>query len=385
LKVSLCIKIQIIFTKKKKMLLNKITNELESIAPIQLQESYDNSGLLIGRPNSEIYAVLITLDVTEEILQEAISKKCNLIIAHHPLIFNGLKSLTGRNSVERIVEKAIKKDIAIYAIHTNLDNVENGVNGILCQKLGLINTKILSEKKGILRKLVTFCPIDFAEKVRKSIFEAGAGKIGNYDNCSFNTSGEGTFRGSDETNPFVGEKGKVHFENEIRIETIYPVYQEKAVLSALCEAHPYEEVAYDIYPLANDFNLVGAGMIGELETSLDEDEFLHHVKEVTGSACIRHSALTGNKIKKVAVCGGSGSFLISRALNQYADIFITGDIKYHDFFNGEGKMLIADVGHYESEQFAKELIYSILIKKFPTFAVQISEINTNSVNYLQVN
>jgi len=364
------------------MLLNTITKELESIAPLQLQESYDNSGLLIGRPDSVITGVIITLDVTEEILKEAISKKCNLIIAHHPLIFKGIKSITGRNSIERIVEEAIKNDIAIYAIHTNLDNVDNGVNDILCQKLGLINTQILSVKSGLLRKLVTFCPIDHAEKVRESIFNAGAGQIGNYDNCSFNASGEGSFRALEDTNPFVGEKGKLHFEKETRIETIYPVYHERAILKALFEAHPYEEVAYDIYPLANNFKQVGAGMIGELESPKDETEFLKDIKKITGTGCVRHSALTGRKIKKVAVCGGSGSFLIPDALKHQADIFITGDVKYHEFFDAEGKMLIADVGHFESEQFSKELIYSILMKKFPTFAVQISEINTNSVNYL---
>ena len=364
------------------MLLNTITKELESIAPLQLQESYDNSGLLIGRPDSVITGVIITLDVTEEILKEAISKKCNLIIAHHPLIFKGIKSITGRNSIERIVEEAIKNDIAIYAIHTNLDNVDNGVNDILCQKLGLINTQILSVKSGLLRKLVTFCPIDHAEKVRESIFNAGAGQIGNYDNCSFNASGEGSFRALEDTNPFVGEKGKLHFEKETRIETIYPIYHERAILKALFEAHPYEEVAYDIYPLANNFKQVGAGMIGELESPKDETEFLKDIKKITGTGCVRHSALTGRKIKKVAVCGGSGSFLIPDALKHQADIFITGDVKYHEFFDAEGKMLIADVGHFESEQFSKELIYSILMKKFPTFAVQISEINTNSVNYL---
>jgi len=246
----------------------------------------------------------------------------------------------------------------------------------------LINTRILSEKYGLLRKLVSFCPEDHVNNVRESIFKAGAGQIGNYDKCSFNTSGEGTFRGSDETNPFVGKKGELHHEKEIRIETIYPVFKEKAIITALLEAHPYEEVAYDIYPLENVHNQIGAGMIGELPEMMEEEGFLQKIKKITGTACIRHSVLTGKKIKKVAVCGGSGSFLISQALKHNADIFITGDVKYHDFFDGEDKMLIADVGHYESEQFAKELIYSILIKKFPTFAVQISETNTNSVNYL---
>jgi dinuclear metal center YbgI/SA1388 family protein len=364
------------------MQLQEITRELERLAPLPFQESYDNAGLLIGKPNQEISGALITLDVTESVLKEAQSKKCNLIIAHHPLIFKGLKSITGRNSMERMVEVALKKDIAIYAIHTNLDNVAIGVNDILSKKIGLINTRILQPKTELLRKLVTFCPSEFAETVREAIFNAGAGEIGNYDNCSYNSAGEGTFRGSENTNPFVGEKGKLHFEKELRIETIYPSYKEKAIISALKNAHPYEEVAYDLYPLANEFNEVGAGMIGELESEMDETLFLENLKNITGTGIIKHSGFLGSKIKKVAVCGGSGSFLINTALKQNADAFITGDVKYHEFQQAEGKMIIADVGHYESEQFAKELIYSILIKKFSNFAVLISETNTNTVNYL---
>jgi hypothetical protein len=260
--------------------------------------------------------------------------------------------------------------------------VDNGVNAILSKKIGLVNTRILSKKPDLLRKLVTFCPVDQADTVRESIFKAGAGHIGHYDKCSFNISGEGTFRGSEDTNPFAGKKGELHHEKEVRIETIYPVYLENAIVSALLQAHPYEEVAYDLYPLLNPSNRAGSGMIGELPEMMAELDFLKKIKDITGSGCIRHSAFTGKKIKTVAVCGGSGSFLIPQALKHNADIFITGDVKYHDFFNGEDKMMIADVGHFESEQFAKELIYSILIKKFPTFAVQISETNTNSVNYL---
>ncbi len=364
------------------MKIQEILKPLEELAPPFLQESYDNAGLLIGNPQTKVDKVLITLDVTESVLNEAIEKKCGLIIAHHPLIFKGLKSITGKNATERIVEIAIRRDIAIYAIHTNLDNVDGGVNDILCKKLGLKNTRILSPKKEILRKLVTFCPEDHAEKVRKAIFAAGAGHIGEYDSCSFNAPGTGSFRGSDETNPFVGEKGKLHYENEIRIETIYPVYKEQAILNALFKAHPYEEVAYDIYFLGNEFTRVGAGMIGELERETDEITFLKNIKKVTGTGCIKHSHLLGKKIKKVAVCGGSGSFLINDAKRAGADVFITGDVKYHDFFEGENKMVIADIGHYESEQFAKELIYSVLNEIFSNFAVLISETNTNSVNYL---
>ncbi len=364
------------------MLLSDITRFLEEIAPVQLQESYDNSGLLIGNPQKPINQALISLDLTEDVLKEAIEKKCNLIISHHPVLFKGLKKITGSSSVERIVEKAIKNDIAVYALHTNLDNIDSGVNAILCQKLGINKTKILAPIKESLRKLVTFCPIDNAEDVRAAIFEAGAGHIGNYDSCSFNARGTGSFRGSDDTNPYVGEKGKLHYEEEVRIETIFPMYLEKKIISALLNAHPYEEVAYDIYFLANENNNSGAGMIGELDNAVSEEDFLNHVKQVTSMSCIRHSEFTGRSIKKVAVCGGSGSFLIQNAIGAGADIYLTGDIKYHDFFLAENKLVIADIGHYESEQFAKELIYSYLIKKFPNFAVQISEANTNSVNYL---
>lgn len=364
------------------MKLKTIISELEKFAPPALQESYDNSGLLIGNPNEEITGALVTLDVTEKVIDEARQKKCNLIIAHHPVIFKGLKSLTGKNFVERIVTKAIKEDIALYAIHTNLDNVKKGVNGILSEKLGLLNTSILAPQNNQLRKLVTFCPLAHSAAVREALFTAGAGHIGNYDSCSFNTEGSGTFRGGAESNPFVGEKGKLHSENELRIETIYPAYLEHAVLKQLFEAHPYEEVAYDIYPLANKFEMVGAGMIGKLEKPTDPAEFLSKVKTITGTPCIRHSALINKTIRRVAVCGGAGSFLINNALAAGADIFLTGDVKYHDFFEADGKMIIADIGHFESEQFAKDLILSVLIEKFSNFAVLISETQTNSVNYL---
>lgn len=363
------------------MKIKELIIPLEKLAPPFLQESYDNAGLLIGNSNAEVNKVLISLDVTEKVLDEAISKNCQIIIAHHPLIFKGLKRITGKNMVERIVTKAIKNDIAIYAIHTNLDNVIGGVNSILCEKLGIKDTRILSPKEGLLRKLVTFCPKKDASKIRQAIFDVGAGHIGNYDNCSFNTDGAGTFRALDGSNPYVGKKGELHFEEEVRIESVFPVYLENKILQAMNAAHPYEEVAYDIFPLMNTYKNVGAGMIGELETEMNERAFLQRIKDVTDTACIRHSDLLGRKIKKVGVCGGSGSFLIHDAIRAGADIFITGDIKYHDFFEADKKLVIADIGHYESEQFSKDLIYSVLIKKFPTFAVLISEGHTNSVNY----
>ena len=363
------------------MQLSDVTNFLEELAPLQLQESYDNAGLLIGEPEMKISGVLVAVDLTEEVLKEAQDKKCNLVITHHPLIFKGIKKITGRSAEERMIAEAIRKDVAIYAMHTNLDNVNTGVNKILSEKIGLEHVKILLPKEELLFKLVTFCPRPDAEKVRIALFNAGAGHIGNYDSCSFNVEGTGSFRGSDDTNPYVGEKGKLNYEPEVRIEVIYPGYYGSKILKALLDTHPYEEVAYDIYPLANKLHSAGAGMIGVLPEETTEEAFLAKVKQITGISCIRHSGFIGRKVRKVALCGGAGSFLITKALSEKADIFMTGDLKYHDFFLAEKKILIADIGHYESEQFVKELIYRELIKKFSNFAVLISEASTNSVNY----
>ena len=335
-----------------KMLIKEIVETIENIAPVALQESYDNAGLIIGNHDLEVEKVMLTVDVTEEVLDEAIEKKCGLIISHHPLIFSGLKKINGKNTIERIIIKAIIHNISIYAAHTNLDNVHNGVNAILAEKLGLKNTRILKSKSELLRKLVTYCPTEYAEQVRKALFDAGAGNIGNYNSCSFNMRGEGSFKASENATPFVGKINELHFEKETRIETIYPYYIEKLIIDSLLKSHPYEE------------------------------EFLLKIKDLTNANCIKHSGLIGKKIKIVAICGGSGSFLIKDAIAAKADIFITGDIKYHDFFEAENKIIIADIGHFESEQFTKELLYTIITKKFPNFAVLISEKDTNPVHYL---
>jgi len=364
------------------MKIQTLINCLESIAPLSLQEDYDNSGLLIGNKNKEIQKALITLDITEDVLEEAIENQCELIISHHPLIFKGIKKLNGKNMVERIVIKAIQSEIAIYAIHTNLDNVHQGVNAMLAEKLGLDDLKILSTKNSNLKKLVTFCPENEAEKVRKTIFEAGAGTIGKYDCCSYNVSGEGSFRALDGANPFVGKKGELHFEKEIRIETIVPSHLINQVVEAMLKSHPYEEVAYDIYPIENENSQIGAGMIGTLKNEMSSKEFLVKVKEALGSPAIRHNYLIEKPVKNIAICGGSGSFLIDEAFKTGADIFITGDLKYHDFFEYKNEMTIADAGHFETEQFTKELLYSFLNKKFPTFALQISKINSNPISFL---
>lgn len=364
------------------MKINDIIQYLESIAPPYYQESYDNAGLITGDKNHELKAVLITLDSTEAVIDEAIEKGANLIIAHHPIIFKGLSKITGSNYVERTIIKAIKHDIAIYAIHTNLDNVLNGVNAIICDKLELENTRILRPANNELRKLVTFIPKEHIEVVRSALFKAGAGHIGKYDCCSFNLNGVGTFRAGENTNPFVGKKNKLHFEDEIRFESIYPKASEKKIVQALINAHPYEEVAYDLYPLENSFEKIGAGMVGELKEEIDSKEFIHSLKIKLNTQMIKYTNPILKTIKKVAVCGGAGSFLLKDAIRQKADIFISGDFTYHEFFDAENKIIIVDIGHYESEQFTKELIYDILNEKFNNFACFLSEINTNPVNYL---
>ena len=360
-----------------------ITDFLEQIAPLGLQESYDNSGLLVGSNEKEIRKALITLDITPAVMDEALQSGCDLIISHHPLIFKGLKKINGGNMVEDLVLKAIKNDICIYAIHTNLDNVSKGVNGALAKKIGLKNTRVLLSKGGELNKLVVFCPQSHAEDVRNSILDAGAGHIGNYSHCSFNTNGRGSFKAGEGADPFVGEIGKIHFEDEVRMETIVPKWLIPKVINAMLEVHPYEEVAYDIYPLNNKNGNVGSGIIGTLEKELDVEEFLKNLKEVLQVSYIRHGPFhSGRKVKKVALCGGSGSFLMEDAFRQGADLFVTGDLKYHDFFEYQGKMTLADAGHYETEQFTKELLFDFLTKKFPNFALQISSMNTNPVSFL---
>lgn len=363
------------------MQIRDITNYLENIAPLSLQESYDNSGLIIGNPTQNVKKVLITLDTTEEVVDEAISEGANLIISHHPIIFSGLKKLNGKNYIERTVIKAIKNDIAIYAIHTNLDNIIEGVNNKICDKFDLINRKILEFKQNILLKLVTFIPIEYKEKVSQALFEAGAGHIGNYDSCSYNIEGQGSFRALENTNPFVGEKGKIHYEKEIRFETIFPKYLTNKIIKALLISHPYEEVAYDIYSLNNDTINVGSGMIGELSEEMSEKDFFDKLKSNFNLENIRHTKFLNKPIKKIAVCGGSGSFLLNKAIQAKADIFITADIKYHQFFDAENQIIIADIGHYESEIFTKELIFDILTKKFSKFAIQFSKVNTNPIKY----
>lgn len=364
------------------MKIKDIISVIEQLAPLSYQESYDNSGLLVGNSNDPVSKVLVCLDCIEATIEEAKSVGAELIITHHPIIFSGLKKINGKNYIERTIIKAIQNNIAIYAAHTNVDNVDEGVNKKIGEKLGLKNLEILAPKSNELVKFVVFVPIAHAEPVKSAMFKAGAGEIGNYSECSFNQQGEGTFKANEKANPFVGEKNLRHSEPELKIESIVPKTLIADVIHNVIAVHPYEEVAYDVYPLNNEFKKVGSGMIGELPQEMDEMSFLNFLKEEFKANGIRYTKPLNKPVKKVAFCGGSGSFLLQNAIAKKADVFITGDFKYHQFFDAEGKILIADIGHYESEQFTPEIFKTIITKKFPNFAVHLSEINTNPINYL---
>lgn len=365
------------------MKIKDLISAIEEYAPLSLQESYDNSGIQLGDVNQPVHGILLCLDVTEEVVDEAIERECNLIISHHPLIFRAVKSLTGANYIERAVIKACRHNITVYSAHTNMDNACGGVSYRIASKLGLQNFKVLSPQQHALLKLVTFVPLAQAEQLRQALFNAGAGQIGNYDSCSWNIAGEGTFRAGEDTHPFCGETGELHTEKEIRIETVLPIYKKNAVLRALLLTHPYEEPAYDLYPLENAWNRAGSGVVGELPVEEEETIFLQRLRDIFQLHCIQHSPLRNKQVRTVAVCGGSGAFLIPDAIRSGADVFITGEAKYNDFYDVEKRILLAVIGHYESEICTKEIFFEIITKKMPNFATYFSNANTNPINYLK--
>lgn len=354
---------------------------MEQWAPPSYSESYDNVGLLVGNRNESVRGILVSLDCTEAIVDEAIAKGCNLVVSHHPLIFSGLKSLTGKNYVERTLLKAIINGIALYAVHTNLDSIMTGVNGKIADKLGLVKRSILSPKKSTLSKLTVFVPTGDEPKVRQAMFEAGAGAIGNYSGCSFQSEGTGTFLPETGANPTIGTVGKMKVQEESRIEVVCPSYLSSVVIAAMKAVHPYEEVAYYLQQLANENQLVGSGMIGELLEEMEGHQFLSFLKNSMDVRVIRHTEVLENRVRKVALCGGSGSFLLKDAMRSGADVFVTGDFKYHEFFDSEREIMIADIGHFESERFTIDLIADYLRKNFSTFAIRLTEVNTNPIHY----
>jgi len=358
-----------------------VTAYLESVAPPSYQEKYDNATLITGNPEDEVKGIMISLDATEPVVEEARREGCNLIIAHHPIVFRGLKSLTGRNYVERTVISAIKHDIAIYAIHTNLDNVSQGVNRKICDMLGIQNPQILLPRSRTLSKLVVFVPHEHTNELLNALSEAGAGNIGNYKNCSFVVDGEGTFEPNELANPTIGQKGQLEKVKEQRVEVIFPAHQSAKVLAAMRKAHPYEEVAYYLQALENENQEVGSGMVGYLPEPMEAETFLSHLKQSMQLNCIRYTSPPKQPIRKVAVCGGAGSFLLPQALRKQADALVTADFKYHEFFDAENRLVIADIGHYESEVFTKDLMKEFLSQKFVSFAVHLAKTNTNPVFY----
>ncbi|MDQ7960139.1 Nif3-like dinuclear metal center hexameric protein [Flavobacterium lindanitolerans] len=364
------------------MKIKEVISVIETMAPLAYAEDFDNVGLLVGNPEDETTGILVCHDALENVIDEAISKKCNMVVCFHPILFSGLKKITGKNYVERAVLKAIKNDIAIYAVHTALDNHQNGVNKIFCDALGLQNTKILVPKENFIQKLVTYTIPENHQKLRNALFDAGAGNIGNYENCSFNTQGIGSYQGNENSNPEIGERGEFVENTEIKIEVTFEKHLQSKILKALFSNHVYEEVAYEIYDLKNSHQNIGLGMIGELETEMPEKDFLLFVKNKMKADGIRHSEYLGKPIKKVAVLGGSGSFAIKKAIQAGADAFLTADLKYHQFYEAENQLLLADIGHYESERYTKNYIVDYLTKKIPNFAIILSEENTNPVKYL---
>ena len=363
------------------MQLAGIIASLEKWAPPVLQESYDNAGLLTGDPLQDCTGILCTLDVTENSIREALDHHCNLIIAHHPFLFTPLKKITGATAVERTLIQAIKHDIAVYAIHTNLDNILHGVNGKIADRLGLRERSVLVPRANTLQKLFTFVPLAHFEKVRTALFEAGAGNIGQYSDCSFSSEGSGTFKASPEANPFVGNVGERHTEKEWKLEVIFPFYLQREIIRALKKAHPYEEVAYDVVQLLNVHDATGSGLVGKFEKPVGEKDFLDLVKKKFDVNVVRHTALRNKFVSTVALCGGAGSFLVKKARAAGADVFLSADFKYHEFFEGDENMLLCDIGHFESEQFTIDLLVEHLTGNFPTFAIRKSGISTNPVRY----
>ena len=364
------------------MIVQDVINHLEELSPLAYAEDFDNVGLLVGDQDTPITGILVTLDTLETVVDEAIENNCNLIISFHPIIFKGLKKVTGRSYVERVIIKAIKYDIAIFSMHTALDNALQGVNDMICRQIGLVNRQILIPQSGTIKKLTTYAPKKEADKLREALFNVGAGNIGNYNDCSFNTEGIGTFNGNKNSNPSVGQKGNIHFEEEIQISVTFAKHLESKILQTLFKTHSYEEVAYQVVTLENKNQHIGMGMIGELVKPMEEISFLKHLKQKMNTECIRHSILLGKTIKRVAILGGSGSFAIEAAIGKKADVFITADLKYHDFFKAEKDIILADIGHYESEQYTKSLLVTFLTKKITNFAIILSKTNTNPVNYL---
>ena len=360
--------------------IDEVVALIETKYPLSWQESYDNCGLQTGNLQATLTGIVISLDCTEQVIDEALANGANLIISHHPVIFSGLKKITGKSDAEKVIIKAIKHDISLYALHTNFDNAPEGVSYQLANILGLNRIKPLQVSQGQLNKLSTYVPVDHADSLRNALFDAGAGGIGNYDSCSFNVAGIGTFRPNQKANPFLGSAGELHQENEIKLEVLVPNHLLGSVTKALFNQHPYEEVAYEIIQLKNEWKELGSGAWGEFDEPKSADQFLNLVKETFGGNIKFTSKV--KQVKRVGICGGTGIFLLKNAFAAQCDAFITSDVKYHQFFDSSKNLMIVDIGHYEAEILALSTIRDFLLQNFSTFAIQLAESHTNPVNYL---
>jgi len=343
------------------MTCGEIIKILETWAPREISLERDNPGLQVGSGKNIVKNILLSLELTMDVINESIAKECNLIITHHPLIFHPVKSLDfQRDKNSMLIEKLIKNDLTLFSAHTNLDFTKNGVSFELAKMLGLKGIDFLVNLSANQYKISVFVPGDHVEEVADAIFNAGGGIIGEYSRCSFRTGGTGTFFGSNKTTPFLGEKGKQEQVSEIKLEAIADSWKLGGIISAVINAHPYEEPAYDIYPLKNKNINYGMGAVGELDKQLGREEFLKYVSEKLKAKCLKYTSGKSESIKKIAVCGGAGTELLKEAVQSGADAFVTADVKYHTFHDAQGKILLVDAGHYETEihvlnQIEKEL------------------------------
>ncbi|WP_409251390.1 Nif3-like dinuclear metal center hexameric protein [Bacillus sp. SCS-153A] len=366
---------------------HEIISLFETLAPKELAEEGDKIGLQIGRLNQKVDKVMVTLDVLEEVVDEAIEKGVNLIIAHHPPLFRSLKAVRTDTVQGRMIEKLIKNDISVYAAHTNLDVAKGGVNDLLAEALGLKETKLLLPTyKEKLKKIAVFVPEEDAAKVRKALGDAGAGHIGNYSHCSFSMEGTGRFLPGEGTNPHIGEQGILEEVNEVKIESIYPSHLEKKVMKALFTSHPYEEVAYDVIPLENEGESLGLGRVGKLDSPMSLEKFAAYTKEKLQVDNVRVTGNLTDSIQKVAVLGGDGNKFIHHAKFSGADVFVTGDLYYHTAHDAMMLGLnVLDAGHH-IEKVMKEGVARWMTEKSREkgMAVEylVSKVNTDPFTFL---
>ncbi len=353
---------------------------MEEFAPVNLAEDYDNVGLLIGSRNQEIKKVLVCLDVTTKVVEEAVEKKVNLIVSHHPIIFKGLKRIVEEDPKGRLLYKLIRNGIGVYSAHTNMDFTHGGINDTLANLLGLSNIRNLKKhKEDRFFKIVVFVPEQNTDTVREAMCSAGAGWVGDYSDCTFMVKGTGTFKPLEGTNPYIGSKGNLEKVEEYRLETIVPQKKLKKVVNAMIEAHPYEEVAYDVYPMELSLKEYGFGKVGSLVETQKLDKFISTVKEKLNVKSVRVIGSVKKEIRNVAVFCGSFDTDVINSMNG-VDVLVTGDMKYHDALDAaEMGLCIIDAGHYSTERIMVPRLAWILSQRFASVDIETSILEENPI------